>query len=161
MRKVLGLVSVLLLMGWRTTATTLMASFICPCRTWLLTFSNSCYAVSPSISSNHMIRALQERVERSLASPWLIKLFIYLPIFFTTSTHFPLDSSTTSLTSCFVTSLSWLALGVDYGAVVIRSRKLLLTCSKICCDYAICVSIFFWDRSSNVLNLLSLLICAF
>ncbi len=137
-----------------------MASFICPCRTWLLTLSSSCCAVSPSVLSNRMIRALQECVERSLASPWLTKLSICLPIFFTTSTHFPLDS-TTSLISCFVTSLSWLAVGADCWAAVICFRKLLVTYSKICCDCAICVSIFFWARSSNVLNLSSLSLCAF
>jgi hypothetical protein len=138
-----------------------MASFICPCRTWLLTLSSNYCVVSPSVSANRMIRALQERVEHSLASPWLTKLSIYLPIFFTTSTHFPLDSSTTSLISCFVTSLSWLAIGADYWATVIRSRKWLVTCSKICCNCAICVSIFFWARSSNVLNLSSLSFCVF
>ncbi len=138
-----------------------MASFICPCRTWLLTLSSSCCVVSPFISSNHMIRALQERVERSLASPWLTKLSICLPIFFTTSTHFPPDSSTTSLISCFVTSLSWLAVGVDCWAAVICSKKLLVTYSKIYCDCAICASIFFWARSSSVLNLSSLSLCAF
>jgi hypothetical protein len=123
-----------------------MASFICPCRTWLLTLSSSCYVVSPFVSSNRMIHALQERVERSLASPWLTKLSICLPIFFTTSTHFPPDSSTTSLTSYFVTSLSWLGVGADCWAAVIRSRKLLVTCLKICCDCAICASIFFYSK---------------
>jgi hypothetical protein len=68
-----GLVSALLLMGWRTAATALMASFIYPCRTWLLTLSSSCCAVSPSVSSNRMIRALLECVTRSLASPWLFR----------------------------------------------------------------------------------------
>jgi hypothetical protein len=38
---------------------------------------------------------------------------------------------------------------------------LLVTCSKICCDCAICASICFWARSSNVLNLSSLSLCAF
>ncbi len=160
-RIVPGLVSALLLMGWRTLATTLMASFIYPYRTWLLTLSSSCCVVSPFILSNRMICALQKRVERSLASPWLTKLSICLPIFFTTSTHFPHDSSATSLTSCFVTSLSWLIIGADCWAAVIHSRKLLATCLKICYDCAICASIFFWARSSSVLNLSSLSLCAF
>jgi len=57
--------------------------------------------------------------------------------------------------------LSWLAVGVDCWATMIRSRKLLVTCSKICCDRAICVSIFFCTCSNNVLNLSSLSLCAF
>jgi hypothetical protein len=88
-------------------------------------------------------------------------LSICLPIFFTTSTHFPPNSSTTSLTSCFVTSLSWRAVGAVCWAVVIRSKKLLVTCSKICYDCAICDSICFWARSISVLNLSSMSLCAF